>query len=131
MPDVRLSGGAIPSNVRAGQDIAASRFWKYGTTENEVVPCGNGEEADGICLVASLANEILNFAGACHSRKETGIYADITVAEALTAGDEIMSDATGQVIQYAYSASDDRRALGKALETTANGAAGRILVYSR
>ena len=46
MPEVNISSGGVNANVRAGEDIDASRVWKYGSTENEVILCGSGEEAD-------------------------------------------------------------------------------------
>ena len=128
-PQVRLSGGGPPSNVRAGENLLASTLWKYGSTENEVLLCGSGEEADGITLADVVAGEVLNLEGVCYARKTTGIYDDITIDSNFTAGGEFMAGAGGVIT--AYVAESDNRPLGKFLTSGLANATGRILFYSR
>lgn len=128
-PQVRLSGGGPPSNVRAGDDLPASTLWKYSSTENEVVLCGAGEEADGIVLADIVQGEVLNLEGVAYSRKTTGIYDGLTIASNFTAGGEFMSGASGVIT--AYVAAGDTRPLGKFLTSGNNGETARVLFYSR
>jgi hypothetical protein len=128
-PEVTLSGGGPPSNVRAGETLPASTLWTYGSTENEVVLCRSGEEADGITLADVVEGEILNLEGVCYARKTTGIYDGIAIASNFTAGGEFMSGASGVIT--AYVAAADNRPLGKFLSSGLANETGRILLYSR
>ena len=131
MGTIALSGGGPTANVRAGVDIAADRLFKFSTTtENEVVLCGSGEEADGICLEASTVDELLNVSGLCQTRKQQGTYDTVNINAAIAVGVEIMSDGTGQIIAYVNSG--DNRPLGKMLTaTTGAGQTAKILIYAR
>lgn len=125
-----LSSGGVRANVRAGEDIAADRLFKYSSTENQVSLCGDGEEADGICLAAVLEDEILNSEGGqCYARKTSGVFSEVTIASNFTCGNEWMSSATGTVT--AYSASGDKRPLGKFLSSGSTGETGKISFYAR
>ena len=128
-PQVRLSGGGPPSNIRASEDLPASTFWRYGSTENEVGLCGAGEEADGIVLADIVQGEVLNLEGVAYSRKTTGLYDGLTIASNFTAGSEFMSGASGVITAYVVAA--DNRPLGKFLTSGLSGETGRILFYSR
>ncbi len=126
MDKVRISSGGPRANVRAGEDLPEDRVWKYSTTENEVTLCAIGEEADGICLSETLADSILNDTGVNYGRSYTGVFDNVTVSGSVTVGGEWMSGASG-VIQ-AYSASGDRRPLGKVLKDYGDGTA-KIIFY--
>jgi len=126
---VNLSSGAVRSNVRATEDIAADTVWKYSATENEVELCGSGEEADGICLAATLQDELLNAEGTNYSRKETGVYSEVTIASNFTAGGEWMSGASGVIT--AYVVSGDNRPLGKFLTSGSSGETGKLTFYGK
>ena len=131
MGSIAISGGGPTANVRAAVDLAADRLFKFSTTrDNEVELCGSGEEADGICLEASAADELLNVSGLCQMRKQQGIYADVAINAAIGVGSEIMSDSTGQIIAYVNSG--DNRPLGKMLSATGAAAeTAKILIYAR
>lgn len=129
MPVVNLSSGGVRSNVRAGENIAASRVWKYSATENEVTLCGSGEEADGICLADTLSGEIMNTDGVNYSRKDTGVFSEVTIASNFTAGGEWMSGASGVIT--AYVAAGDNRPLGKFLTSGLATETGKITFYSK
>jgi hypothetical protein len=115
MDKVRIPSGGVRANVRAGEDLPADTLWKYSTTENEVTLCGSGEEADGICLSATLQDEILNQGGGSnYSRKDTGVYDNLSHDGTLTTiGAEWMSGASG--VLTAYVAVGTNRPLGKVL----------------
>lgn len=129
MAQVNISSGGVRANVRAGQDLPADRLFKYSSVENEVTLCGAGEEADGLCLDAVVAGEMLNEEGICYARKTTGVFSDVTIGSNFTCGGEFMSAADGVIT--AYVAADDNRPLGKFLSTGVTGATGKILLYSR
>lgn len=118
MDKVRIPSGGMRSNVRAGEDLPADTVFKYDSDENEVVLCGQGEEADGICLSACESGQILNQSGVCYGRSVSGVYDNIAVSGAVTVGAEWMSGASGVIT--AYSASGDRRPLGKILKVNAD-----------
>jgi len=104
-------------------------LWKYSSTENEVVLCGSGEEADGLCIADTLNGEILNADGENYARKETGVFDEMTIASNFTAGGEWMSGASGVIT--AYVVSGDNRPLGKFLTSGLSGATGKITFYSK
>lgn len=131
MGSIAISGGGPTANVRAGVALAADRLIKFSTTlENEMELCGSGEEADGICLEASTADELLNVTGLCQMRKHQGIYDTVAINAAIAVGVEFMSDANGEIIAYVNSG--DNRPLGKMLTATAAAAeTAKILIYAR
>ena len=129
MATASLSSGGVRANVRAGEDLPASTLFKYSSTENEVTLCGSGEEADGICLEAVASGELLNMEGVCYARKTTGVFDGVTIQSNFTAGNEFMSDASGQIVNYVVSG--DNRALGKYLSSGSTGETGKVLFYSK
>lgn len=131
MGSIAISGGGPTANVRAEVDLAADRLIRFSTTfESEMGLCGSGEEADGICLEASTADELLNTSGLCQMRKVQGIYDTVAINAAIAVGVEFMSDANGQIVAYVNSG--DNRPLGKVLTaTTEAGETAKILIYAR
>lgn len=129
MGKCNLSSGGVRSNLRAAVEIPADRVFKYSSTVNEVELCGSGEEADGLCLAEVLTGEILNASGGqCHSRKDTGVFDNVTVSGEITVGGEWMSGASGVVT--AYVAAGDNRPLGKFVADRGDGTA-KVTFYSK
>lgn len=129
MAKCNLSSGGVRSNLRAAVDIPADRLWKYSTTVNEVTLCGSGEEADGLCITDTLQDEILNAdGGSNYSRKETGVFDEITNDGTLTVGAEWMCGASGVIT--AYVAAGDNRPLGKVLRVYDDEVVGEVTIHT-
>lgn len=131
MGTIAIPGGGPTSNVTAAVDLPIDRLFRFSlTSDNEVVLCGSGEEADGIVLAAVTAGDLLNRGtGLTQMRKQQGTYDGVVVQDTFTPGQEFMSSATGTLVDYTNAA--DNRALGKVLDSAVADGTARILLYAR
>lgn len=124
-----ISGGGLRANLRANATLPADRLWTYSSVVDETTLCGAGEECDGIVLSEIASGEIMNSVGSAYSRKTTGVYSEVTINDTFTTGNEFMSDANGQIVNYVNAG--DNRPLGKYLSSGLGGEQGKILLYSK
>ncbi len=126
---IRIPSGGSPGHVRAGEDIAHSRVFKWSNVEDEVTLCGSGEPADGICLEAVLESEVLNDEGKCQWRATTGVFDGVDIASNHTAGGEWMAGANGVITAYVVAGTNVP--LGKFRTTGLADETGKITFYAQ
>lgn len=91
----------------------------------QVSVCGAGQKAFGVSGAdASGADEVLPIING------PGIVVPMTAGATITAGNEVMSDASGNPVPWTSAASEANRVLGLAISGAANAAAVYVRLYT-